>query len=132
MIGLTHTQKLSHEWKFTHTHVYCPSTLELSDVGHHLIAPLEIWVEKSPVETAQAQHLGHTTARWATFTGYIGRKLFMWEIICWAYTMDSNIILVMGLTHTQKLSNEWRFTHTHIYCTRTLELSDVGHHLITY
>ena len=81
----------------------------------YLIASLEMWVGNGQTETAQAQHLGHTTTRWATCICYIGKKLFMWEIICWAFTMGSDTILVMSLTHTQKVAQKWRIAQTHIY-----------------
>ena len=121
---LTHTQKLAHEWKIAHTLIYCPKIMLLHDV-RLLICPLEMWVGNGPSETAQVQHLEYTTTIWTTCTGYIGRKLFMWEIICWAFTMDSDTILVMGLTHTQKLAHEWRITHTLIYCPKIMLLHDV-------
>ena len=35
-----------------------------------LIVPLEMWVENGPTETAQTQHLGHTTVIWASCTDY--------------------------------------------------------------
>ena len=35
-------------------------------------------------------------------------------------------LLVMGLTHTQKLVQEWKIAHTHIYCPRTIIPHDVG------
>ena len=75
-----------------------------------------MWMGNGPMETAQTQHLGHTTTRWVICTGYIGRKLFIWEIICWAFTIgsDSDTILVIGVTYTQKLAQEWRIAYTHI------------------
>lgn len=33
MIGLNHIQKLAHEWKITHTLIYYPRIILLSDVG---------------------------------------------------------------------------------------------------
>ena len=81
-MSLTHIQKPAQEW-IIHTHIYCPKIMLLHDVKH-LIAPLMMWVENGPMETVQAQHLGHTTTRWIIFTVYIGKKLFIWEIICWA------------------------------------------------
>ena len=91
----------------------------------NLICPLEMWVGNSPLETIQAQHLEITTAICATCTCYIGTKLFMWKIICRAFTMDSDTILVMSLTHTQKLAREWRIAHTLIYCPKIKSLNDV-------
>ena len=79
-----------------------------------LIAPLEMWVGNGPSEIALAHHFGHTTTVWATCTDYICRKLFMWETICWIFTIGSDTILVMGIIHTQKLAQEWRIAH-HIY-----------------
>ena len=79
-MDLTHTQKLVHEWRIVHTRIYCPKITSLNDVGH-LIAPLEIWMGTVQSETAQVQHLENTTTRWGIFISYIGRQLFICEII---------------------------------------------------
>ena len=76
---------------------HCPYTYILPKETYYsrcemLIAPLEMCVGNGPMETAQTQYLGHTTVRWAICTCYIGRKLFIWEIICWAFTMGSDTI----------------------------------------
>ena len=39
--------------------------------------------------------------------------------------MDSDTILVMNLTHTQKLTHEWMIAHTLIYCSKIILLNDV-------
>ena len=43
------------------------------------------------------------------------QKLFMWKIIYFTLTMDSDTILVMSLTNAQKLALESRIIHTYIY-----------------
>ena len=39
---------------------------------------------------------------------------------------DSDTILVMGLTHTQKLAHKWKIVHTHICCPKNNIINDVG------
>ena len=109
-------------WVEDYSYTYILSKDHISVRCGTLIAPLKMWMGNGPVETAQAQHLRQTTAIWTTCTCYIGSKLFMREIICWTFT-----ILVMSLTHTQKLAHEWKIAHTHIYCPRITYVSDVGH-----
>ena len=107
-MDLTHTQKLAQEWRIVQTHIYCPRKLIPHDVGHETSnsPSRDVGGKQSIGNSPNPKHLGHTTARWAIFIGYISRQLFIWEIICWAFTMGSDTILVMDLTHTQKLAQE--------------------------
>ena len=40
-------------------------------------------------------------------------------------TIGSDVILVMNLTHTQKIAHEWRIAHILIYYPKIMLLNDV-------
>ena len=60
----------------------------------------------SPTSRTHHSNMGHLYMLHRQETVYVGNHIL-------GFTMDSDTILVMDLTHTQKLAHEWRISHTH-------------------